>query len=573
MAVSAAAADWLLAALGDEWLFRAVMAVPGLQASVFRGGFQPARSTLGQPTVRRRVRAALAGRFDRLEPLLREAQGAPWGEAARALTALDATWLRRHWRALLRGTGNRSLAVAMALDARPEIRSRGLRLLQRSSFWGPSWQARPEALPEALRVLAPVPGAAAAPDAAEAAPEGREAAPSRELAVLREALARQREKVRECELLLRRERLEHEEREKELRREVREARAAAEQAAASAEARAARAVAAFREEALGITPRTASLAAAARAAGTESLLERAERVLAEQIRQNELHGTYAGVRARIRDLEAMAERISTCVDESVKVLPEVRSVHRALCREADRLRALLPGGSPPEGELAVQLLARIKEPRPAPELLAELDRLERLLDLDVLAEILGEEGLRQVRGALARRRQLVTGTLEDQARTGTPAPPPRRPREVWDVRAALETGPPPAVQVFVDGYNVIHSVPELAAIESGTGLARSRDVFCELCRRRAHLVAHLEIVFDGQGALSAREEGDGVTVVFSSGARGSQNADEYLLRRVARARAEGGAVWLVTDDRGLRAQAEPYCDAFVACADWHRFLC
>jgi len=567
--VSAAAADWLLSALGNERLYQAVVAVPTLQESVFRGGFQPAPATLDNPAVRRRLHSGLLGRLDRLEALLRQGTGSPWASAGEVLQALDTAWLLRHWRALLRGAaGAPALAVAMALDSRAGVRARGLRLLRRRGLWGSGWRPRQEALPPALRWLVP----AAAPVPAAEAPAPAPAV-THEMGVLRDALARHRERLRESDQEQRQARLQWGQREKELRRELRESRAAAEQAAADVEARVAKAVAAFRQHALGVTPECARLAEAVAESERGDLVERAERVLADQRRQNELHGTYSEVRARIRELCAMAQRLGLCMDESVTVLPGVRGVHAAICREVDRLQALLPAEEPPMAELAAQLVARIKEPRPVPEAVSELARLEGLLGIDVIADLLGDEGLRQVRTALLRRRQVVTETVLAGAADATPASvAARAPRELWDVHAALASGSTPAVRVFIDGYNAIRRVPELAAIEENGGLTRSREALCDLCRRRAHLLAHMEIVFDGQGALSAREERDGLMVVFSNGLRDSQNADEYLVARVARARSEGGPVWLVTDDRGLRAQSGSWCDAYIGCLDWYRFV-
>jgi hypothetical protein len=569
--LSEAAADWLLSALGNERLFQAILAVPLLQDSVFRGGFQPAPATLAKPAVRVRLRSALLGRLERVEALLRQALDAPWAPACSALQILDGEWLQRNWRNLLRGSGNPALAIAMAIDARPALRRRGLRLLRRQALWRPDWLARPELLPAAVCALAPpvTLAAPAAPSASTPAPPdvGRQ----HDMAAQREALARQRGKVREGEQELRQARLDGEQRERELRRELREARAAGDQAAVAVEARVAVAVAAFKREALGLTADLSRLAAAVPEPGAAALLERAERILTEQRRQNDLYGTYEAVRARIRELAAMAQRLGICLDESVKVLPDVRRVHAAVCRELERLQALLPEAEAPCTDLAAQLVARIKEAAPASEAVAQLDRVEGLLGLDVVADLLGADGLQHVQQALTQRRRLITAVVQAG---GAPAPAAAAVpvREVWDVRAALSDSAAAAVCVFIDGYNVIRRVPELAAHEQNEGLSRSREVFSGLCRARARSFAHLEVVFDGQGALSAREERDGLTVVFSNGLRESQNADEYLLARLNKARAEGVPVWLVTDDRGLRAQAEPCCDAFVGCADWHRFL-
>ena len=567
--LSDAAADWLLGVLGNERLYALVMAVPLLHEAVFRGGFQFAPATLAMPTVRRRLRTTLLGRPERVEGLLREAVDMPWTAAVGALQALETEWLRRHWRGLLRATANPALAIALAVDAREPLRQRGLRLLRRRSLWLPDWQARQAALPADLAVLLPPPAVLSQPEPDPAANLARAAGAQREQTSLREALTRQREKTRDLELELRQARQEWESREKDLRREVREARAAAERAATETDQRLAARVQEFKREALGLTAEATRLADEAAAPSPDSLSERAERVLAEQQRQNQVYGTRESIRAQIRALSATAHRLTVCMDESIKLLPEVRRVHAAVCRELERLQALVPEAEPLVVDLAAQLVARAKEASTAPAALAELDRIEQLLRLETLAEVLGSEGVRHVVAAVAQRRRLITDALH--AAPERPPPAPGKVREIWDVRQEV-TGAVALACVFIDGYNAIRRVPDLAAIEQTEGMPRSRDVFGALCRARARSFRHLEVVFDGQGALSAREESAGLVVVFSRGLNESQNADDYLLGRVTKARGEGAPVWLVTDDRGLRARAETFCDAFVSCEDWYRFL-
>jgi len=514
--------------------------------------------------VRRRLRVVLLGRFERAEALLQQAQDAPWAAMVEMVRALDEAWLRRHWRGLLRGTGDPSWAVALALDSRVALAGRGRRLLGRRALWSPEWQPRPEALPAALRGMVSPSGSTR--------PSGVPPAPAAEAGSLREALSRQRDKVREGQQELREAQQAWEQREKDLRRDAREARQAADLVAADAERRIAEAIRTFKHDALGLSPDLPQLAAAAADPAMDALLERAEHVLEEQRRQNEVHGTYESVRERIRSLGVMARRLSLCMDESVRVLPEVRRLHAAICREVDRGRSLLPEVEAHASELVAQLVGRIKEAAAAGHVIAELDRIEHLLASETLADLLGPEGLQHVRAALSQRRRLVTDAVHAPAAPAPSAPAAAHAREIWDVRAALADGTAASAWVFVDGYNAIRRVPDLAAMERTEGLPRSREAFCQLCRTRARLFAHLEIVFDGQGALSAREETNGLTVVFSKGLRESQNADDYLVARTARACADGVPVWLVTDDGGLRAQAEPACAVFVGCEDWARFL-
>lgn len=564
--ISDDAADWLLSAVGNDRLWSALVAVPGLQDVVFKGGFHLHPSSLDKPAVRRRLRSALLGRLERLEALLRDVPESPWAAAVAMASALSEDWLRRHWRGLLRGSGDPCWAVALVLDARPALARRGQRLLRCRGLWAPGWRGDPSALPAPLR-------SAALPAPSPVAPAPAPAASSREATgELRAALDRQRERVRAGQHELRQAQQAWELREKDLRRELREAHAAADEAAARAKTQIAESIRAFKVDALGLTGALSQIATAAGDPAVEALLGRAERALEDQRQHNQAHGTYESLRARIRELEAMAQRLGQCMDESIRVLPEVRRLHAAICRETERLRALLPDVEPPVTELVAQLLGRVKQAADAGQVLAELDRIEHLLGTEVLADLLGPQGQEQVRGALSQRRRMVTDAVHGPAVKALAPPPIRRPREIWDVRAAVAHGAAGAVHVFVDGYNVIRRTPDLAALEQQEGLARGREALCQLCRARARSFAHLEVVFDGQGALSAREACQGVTVVFSRGLHDSQNADEYLLARLPRCHDDGQPVWLVTDDGGLRHRAEPCCQAFIAVTDWVRFL-
>jgi predicted RNA-binding protein with PIN domain len=84
--------------------------------------------------------------------------------------------------------------------------------------------------------------------------------------------------------------------------------------------------------------------------------------------------------------------------------------------------------------------------------------------------------------------------------------------------------------VVVDGYNVIHAVPELKR-QLDRSLEAAREALAELCRdyRRRHGdVGRVCVVFDGNEAHAGALRGDrgGVTVLFTH--RGEE-ADERIL--------------------------------------------
>ena len=94
------------------------------------------------------------------------------------------------------------------------------------------------------------------------------------------------------------------------------------------------------------------------------------------------------------------------------------------------------------------------------------------------------------------------------------------------------------VIVMLDGYNVIHAVPELAR-ELDRSLEAAREALVSLCRdyRARHGdVARLYVVFDGNQAHARGLQADrgGVTVLFT---QKGEEADERILSVV---RDDGG---------------------------------
>ena len=94
------------------------------------------------------------------------------------------------------------------------------------------------------------------------------------------------------------------------------------------------------------------------------------------------------------------------------------------------------------------------------------------------------------------------------------------------------------VTVLLDGYNVIHAVPELAR-QMDRSLEAAREALVNLCReyrQRRGDVKRLYVVFDGDDvdARGPQEDHEGVTVLFT---QRQEEADERILSVI---RAEGG---------------------------------
>ena len=81
-------------------------------------------------------------------------------------------------------------------------------------------------------------------------------------------------------------------------------------------------------------------------------------------------------------------------------------------------------------------------------------------------------------------------------------------------------------RIVIDGYNLIHAIPELARLV-GTDLERARDsLVARLAVYRSQRNVRVTVVFDGRGTLAQQTRPPGgIEVVFS---RPPQNADAKI---------------------------------------------
>jgi hypothetical protein len=254
-------------------------------------------------------------------------------------------------------------------------------------------------------------------------------------------------------------------------------------------------------------------------------------------------------------------------------------LHSRITRRLRELRDLMGDyveEQPLMPDLADQLRARVKSAHLSEQGEPELEKIEHFLGEALATDLLGADIVAGIRDLLRERRALIH-SLQATAMAAVPEKNAGnnrfngQPREIWNVAEALaDSGE--GVRLFVDGYNVILRLPELAAIESAENMAAARKRLGTLCRTRAGLFSLVEIVFDGVGALSQREKADGIVIVYSPDRHDSQNADIYLVERLRQTADSTLPAWLVTDDFGLREQAKGVCDAYISTLHFHRFL-
>ncbi len=106
--------------------------------------------------------------------------------------------------------------------------------------------------------------------------------------------------------------------------------------------------------------------------------------------------------------------------------------------------------------------------------------------------------------------------------------------------------------IVIDGYNVIRNTPALAAAEAHSLAAGREALLGQVVARYRHTPHRVLVVFDGGGVAESAHPlrcGTRSQVIYS---RAGESADTVILRLVARERAAGTEVVVITDDQGVR---------------------
>jgi len=504
------------------------------------------------------------------------------------LEIFDEEWLVASWRGLLRWRGGRMMAAAMAGDAREAVLARGWRLLRLHGFWEKDPVPRPGDLDvqftiESLHAFLGDPAPADRGENSARAKEQAErlAAGEREREKLANSAARQREKAEALERQTEAERQEWGRERAELRRRLRAAEEAHASLTAGFEAEVQRRLAQYRRQTLGVTETVEGIARDLDASPTDDLLQAVDATVRRHRELNEAFGTVSRLRAELRALRQAQGELEDCLGESVRVLPEARTLAGTVRKRVEHLEQRLSearaGGA--DGGAADDFLRYIRSAPPDADGLARLVELEKTLAGGWLEGVLGASLAGRVRQALCERRDRLATLEHERALAALPAAEPARPSapppaagEVWDVAAGLRRLGQTRPALIIDGYNLIRRAPELDEMTDGDGLAAPRELLVQWCRAKAGAFDRIEVVFDGVGAVSQRERVDNLTVTFARRAAESQNADDYIVGRVTEWQAAGLVVWVVTEDYGLRQRVATLAAGFVGSADMVRHL-
>ena len=124
------------------------------------------------------------------------------------------------------------------------------------------------------------------------------------------------------------------------------------------------------------------------------------------------------------------------------------------------------------------------------------------------------------------------------------------------------------VTIVLDGYNVIHAVPELER-QLDRSLEAARAALISLCaayRARRGDIERLYVVFDGREEVGSGsvERRDGVTVLFS---HRPEEADARILR-VIRAEGQRGRFVVVSNDNEIANNARALGAQIISAAEF-----
>ena len=563
-----AACKWLLDAMPLDSLYEAIRGL-GREAGELLPGFSLSHRALGRQSVRALLARAL-GKHPRLAGRVFMAHNTPWEHWVKALEMLEEDYLLACWRDLVRSCGI-CVAVAMALDTRESMQKRGLRMLAMDSRWWkgqtPTVSLQPD-WTNLIELLTAHQAVEQAKDEPLPDTSGRMHELEQKCGQLRETIERWKRKGSEAEAQVASEREEQREALRQLRHQLRDREAETDHLRDQFEQRLSHQVAALRDQLLCAPP---ELPATTDPAG-RTLAERAAEALARQNALDERHGTRPQLQVELEELEKQEKRLRHCFEASLILVPGLRETAAQVGQRLREIRETL-GDIDTDTEvpdLAAALFCRLKNAHLATDPTAELASLRDTLGLEVVRDVLGPRVHSRLLKVERTRSQLVAERVLDETAPATmPAP---EEREVWNVAERLACYPTGTVWLFIDGYNAIRRVHALNQLEQEQGMAAARDHLCALCRRHAHQLCHLEIVFDGIDTVAGAESCAAVQVVYAGSTGESQSADDYLERRLRIARGDAATMWLVTDDFGLRNRVAATCDAFVPPVLLHRFL-
>ena len=276
----------------------------------------------------------------------------------------------------------------------------------------------------------------------------------------------------------------------------------------------------------------------------KDVLDRVEAVLKAQKKHDNHHGTREELNSRLAELKDARHRLIHAGENALHPVPDLKEMIQVVHLEISRIEKRLDRvvSIDPVSEKVVVNINQAHG-------WDELERCRRSIEELCELELLDAESRKRLYHNLHRKCSI----LEDKTK---PTAETKWKDSGWNLRGLLHRNQP--CQLILDGHNIMYCLPEVfrSQFENGHPSEKARKSLIALTQR---LVANREnvnttLVFDGH-----KEETFSVESNFSyefSGGVGEDRADNYIVDRLKkRSLSElDQAVFVVTDDRGLRAR-------------------
>lgn len=490
---------------------------------------------------------------------------APWSNERNILAAVDESWFLRHWRDILRTSSGLRVAAAMAADDRKPISLRGVNMLKKKHPWMTT--APPPAQDS------PVNSLFTASPSADRPPPSTDKTVQRQLEQAKGRLKRLEQKNKQLEDQSRLLEQQLERADKIHRRQLKNETQKRVKHLQEAEELAQRRVADYRARLFAGVRGPQESPAGIGQLPLDHLTKKAEKLLMQQAEKNHIFGSWNKLYADRENLIRLKRKVEEALSDAVSPLAELEALLVELRENMDQLNHQLSPGSSSGALLSAEdledCILRANRDPAGTELLTDA---EKVLNGVLGKQLFTSEQRHTLVEAVRKRREWLQFMRRESALAHIPPPPtaPQQqdhsPKQLFDLKSALKNAPSPPV-VILDGYNVIKHPAFPLSDQSGsqqtarTYLEKKLAAFVDVCDS-------IRIVYDGKNHLSHVENTQGIDVVFARLRGEDQQADDEIVDWLSRT-AFSAAVWLVTNDSGLRARAAEFCDAFV---DVHDFL-
>ncbi len=304
----------------------------------------------------------------------------------------------------------------------------------------------------------------------------------------------------------------------------------------------------------------------------DQLIAQAKAILQEQERNNQYHGTRAGVRRRILELEELRERMQAATAEALVLHPQANRVLMDLEIMRDDLQSHLDHEAPALARGHTMLFAFLEnaiksatEQTPS-TMDGVLELAERAKGLSLLPAKDHAELAELVAGI---RRRWVSSAMEKTIPAAAPQTSPVI--KFTEIRNHPDLS---RITMYVDAYNAMRSSTEWEHFtQASPFFDQVRRAYQKQCAANTKAFRKVVLVWDGNDPTQnlLEHEGD-VDIIFAARKEEAHNADNYIVEQVSEHSGRNAEIWVVTDDQELRRRVLPHIGGIVTTATFNQII-